>query len=74
MPVEEEVPQDPFRVLTRQLHGPDLDCLISKTTLLFRLQVDHLTLGRATIWRRHEGVRTGRHICGGQYRLSEVAK
>jgi hypothetical protein len=65
-------PQDPFGVLTRQLDGPDLDCLVSKAALLLRLQVYHLTLGRPVNGRRHLGVRTGRHVgCEGESLLCD---
>lgn len=36
--------QDPFCVFTRQLHSPDLDCLIAQATFLFGLQMHHAVL------------------------------
>lgn len=61
--VDVNLPQDPFRMLTRQLHGPDLDCIIPESTFFFRLQVHHLSLGLLVCEAWCLGVHTGRHLC-----------
>ena len=48
-------------MLTRQLNGPDLDCLVSKTTFLLRFQVLHHHLPLLGS-RGDDGVLAERHL------------
>ncbi len=55
--------QDPFCVLTRHLHSPDLNSCVSEPTFFFRPQMHHLSLTRSMAAISYGGIGRGRHIC-----------
>lgn len=55
--------QDPFCVLTRHLHSPDLDHLVSEPALFFRLQVQHASTKGLLDGAGRLAVCAGSHVC-----------
>ena len=73
-------------MLTRQLNGPDLDCLVAEATFFFSLQMYHVPV---RLWwysglgvsacRCHDGASKGvaedvQEMCGGMAKLSRETR